>query len=128
MPRSRMPFVRRIFYVDIDNTICRTSGLDYENAIPIHQRIAVVNKLCQNGHGVVYWTARGHGTNQDLCDLTRRQLKYWGCDYNQLSFNKPIFDYLIDDRSCSPSALTDTRRMPALLRGQFSLKTIIEGL
>ena len=32
-------------YVDIDNTITKTTGMDYEKAVPLMERINVINKL-----------------------------------------------------------------------------------
>lgn len=50
----------KVIYVDIDETICNTSGdRKYENATPIEENISKVNKLYDEGHTIVYWTARG---------------------------------------------------------------------
>ena len=90
------------YYVDIDNTICVTQGTDYENAVPIPIRIAYVNSLLDEGHHVTYWTARGVGNRKDWMIFTVAQLEKWGARYSCLSFVKPVFDKLIDDRSIWP--------------------------
>ena len=45
-------------YVDIDNTICNTNGMDYENSKPIIKNAKKINKLYEK-HEITYWTARG---------------------------------------------------------------------
>ena len=48
-----------IIFIDIDNTICKTIGSDYENSIPIQENIEKVNKMYEAGHTITFWTARG---------------------------------------------------------------------
>ena len=48
------------YCVDIDGTICSlTVGRDYHKAMPWWDRIAVINKLYDEGHDITYFTARG---------------------------------------------------------------------
>ena len=47
------------YVVDIDGTICKTKGSDYENSKPIKERIQKMNELFDEGHEIHYWTARG---------------------------------------------------------------------
>ena len=86
-------------YVDIDNTICKTEGNDYEHAIPIPENIHKVNRLFDDGNEVYYWTARGHTSGKNWQNLTAKQLKEWGCKYNSIRFDKPSFDILFDDKA-----------------------------
>jgi hypothetical protein len=86
-------------YVDIDGTICKTEGNDYENAVPVHENIAKINKLADEGNEIIYWTARGGSSGIDHYQLTKMQLCRWGCLYNVLMMGKPSFDLLIDDRT-----------------------------
>lgn len=88
-----------IYYVDIDNTICQTNGNDYENAIPIFENIAKINRLWHAGNVVIYWTARGSRSGKNLHTLTHNQLTSWGCKFNSLLMGKPSFDFIIDDKS-----------------------------
>jgi hypothetical protein len=87
-------------YVDIDNTICKTSTTDYQNAIPIKENIKKINKLFDEGNEIIYWTARGSVTKINHFDLTENQLKKWNCKYHKLSVGeKPFYDLLICDKT-----------------------------
>lgn len=86
-------------YVDIDNTICTTDGLDYKNANPIIDNIKKINELFNENH-ITYWTARGSVSKKDYYDLTYNQLKLWGCKFHHLSVGeKPPYDLLICDKT-----------------------------
>lgn len=85
-------------FVDIDGTICETNGLEYDRAVPLHDRIEKINSLYDAGNRVTYWTARGSMSGIDHGRLTRRQLQEWGCKYHDLQFGKPVFDIYICDR------------------------------
>ena len=88
-----------IIFVDIDNTICKTTGMDYANAKPYTERIEKINELFMKGHEIVYWTARGMGSGKSYFELTRKQLETWGCLYTSLRCDKPVFDIFIDDKN-----------------------------
>jgi len=86
-------------YVDIDNTICNTNGMDYENSKPITKSIEKINKLYEK-HEITYWTARGSVSKINFYELTKKQLELWGCKYNNLSVGeKPPYDLLICDKT-----------------------------
>lgn len=95
------------YIVDIDNTICtqRLEG-DYENALPLQKRIDKINKLFDEGHRIIYWTARGMGRyNEDATkahehfyEFTKQQLDKWGCRRHELRLGKPEYDVWIDDK------------------------------
>lgn len=95
-----------IIYVDIDNTICKTEGCDYKASTPYKERIDRVNEWYNKGHTIVYWTARGSGSGIDWSELTRNQLKNWGCKYTDLKLGKPVYDLFIEDRSAFFEPLT----------------------
>lgn len=87
-----------LIYVDVDGTICDTSG-GYPNAKPIKENIAKINKLYDDGNIIVYWTARGRSTGIDWSALTGQQLIDWGCKFHDVVMNqKPVWDLLIDDK------------------------------
>ena len=100
------------YCVDIDGTICSpTVGRDYHKAEPWQDRIKVLNKLYDEGHYIIYFTARAMGRFADLphsvasvkakevlYDLTKQQLDDWGVKYNELIMGKPHADYFIDDK------------------------------
>ncbi len=88
-----------IYFVDIDGTICTTVG-GYANAKPILENIAKINKLYDEGHTVIYWTARGKITGLNWTELTAQQLNDWGCRYHDVVMNsKPAYDCIIDDKA-----------------------------
>lgn len=88
-----------IIYVDIDNTIFKTSSTDYTKSIPMLERINIINNLYDSGHTIIYWTARGTGTSKNWLELTKHQLKRHNAKYHELRFGKPIYDMFIDDKN-----------------------------
>ena len=86
-------------YVDIDETICRyESERKYPLAVPITENIEKINSLFEEGHTIVYWTARGSRTGLDWTELTEQQLKSWGAKYSELKLGKPDYDIFICDK------------------------------
>ena len=97
------------YVVDIDGTICTPGTSEetrYTEALPIQDRIDRINKLYDEGHTIVYLTARGMGRYKNNADLAKKefyefteiQLSLWGCKYHQLFLGKPSGDYYIDDK------------------------------
>ena len=88
-----------LIYVDIDGTICDTSG-GYPNAKPIQKNINKINKLYDEGNVIVYWSARGRNSGIDWSALTGQQLVKWGCKFHDVIMNqKPNNDLLICDKT-----------------------------
>jgi len=90
------------YIIDIDNTICKTENSDYYNSIPYYERIEYINKLYKEGNMIIYWTSRGANSGRDWSNFTNRQLDSWGCLRHNVRFDKPSFDYFIDDKSQNP--------------------------
>ena len=89
-----------IVYVDIDGTICHlTDSANYEKAEPIQKNINKINGLYDEGHTVVYWTARGTVTQVDWLDRTKKQLLQWGVKSHDVRVGKPYYDLFIDDKN-----------------------------
>ena len=94
------------YVFDIDGTICTTTEGDYEAAKPLVDRIAIVNALYDEGHTIIFQTARGMGrsnnsvayANTAFYELTKRQLNNWGVKYHSLFLGKPAGDIYIDDK------------------------------
>ena len=94
---------------DIDGTVCNNTWGKYEEAVPIGDRISVVNRLYDEGNHIIYFTARGMGTckgdplkaHEMWYNFTLRQLESWGCKFNELRLGKPEADYYIDDKGIS---------------------------
>ena len=87
-----------IVYIDIDDTICETKGLDYSSAIPIKANVEKANKLYNEGNTIIYWTGRGCVSGVDWREVTEKQFEEWGVKYHELKFNKP-YDLIIDDKA-----------------------------
>lgn len=96
---------------DIDGTICdkpvdRSDG-DYDTSIPKKDRIDKINKLYDEGHQIIYLTARGMGryknsrtlAHKHFYNMTYDQLKGWGCKFHDLFLGKPSADFYIDDKA-----------------------------
>jgi CMP-N-acetylneuraminic acid synthetase len=88
-----------IIYIDIDNTIFKTIGTNYNNSTPIENNISKVNYLFDKGHTIIMWTARGTLLNKSFFNLTYTQLTKFGVKFNELRMGKPAYDLLIDDKS-----------------------------
>ena len=90
-------------WIDIDDTICfyknKTDKLNYNLALPNHNKISIVNKLYDVGHHITMWTARGTLTGIDWYTFTKNQLDNWGLKYHELKMGKPAFDIFIDDKA-----------------------------
>ena len=94
-----------MIFVDIDETIChyltedKHKPRDYTQAIPYPERIERINKLHDEGHTIVYWTARGSVTQINWFRLTHSQLTGWGARFHELRMGKPAYDLFIDDKN-----------------------------
>lgn len=89
-----------VIRVDIDETICTSpSDRNYANATPIQERIKHINDLYDEGHTIIYWTARGATTGIDWRAVTEKHFKEWGVKYHELHLNKPAYDLFIDDKN-----------------------------
>ena len=95
------------YVIDIDGTICdKEDGKSYSSSTPKRDRIEAINRLYDDGHLIVYLTARGMGrydNNAKLAEaslkyITELQLKEWGCKYHELFMGKPSGDVYIDDK------------------------------
>lgn len=87
-----------IYCFDIDDTICKTEGLDYEKAKPISKRIEQINKLYDEGNTIIFFTARGSVTKIDWSDITQKQLNSWKVKHHELILGKPHADIYVDDK------------------------------
>jgi len=87
-----------VLYFDIDETIFKTDGVDYNKSKPIIENIKVVNSLYDEGHEITLWTARGALSGIDWYDLTKEQLDKFGVKYHFLKLDKPFFDLFVDDK------------------------------
>lgn len=91
--------MNKIYVFDIDNTICTETKGKYKRALPLINRIQKINKLYDEEHTIILFTARGGSTGIDWSKLTKEQLKRWGVKYHQLIFGKLNYDKWIDDKA-----------------------------
>lgn len=89
------------YILDIDGTICQDTFGKYKKAKPKKKRISKINKLYEEGHCIVYFTARGSTTGLPWYNFTKKQLEKWGCKYHELIMGKPDGDFFIDNKNLS---------------------------
>ena len=98
----------KVIYVDVDGTICQNRddlrdqdiSIAYSDVKPYPDRIAHINSLYDDGHEIVYWTARGGTTGKSWRTFTKQQIDNWGCQYTRIEIRrKPSYDLFIDDKS-----------------------------
>jgi len=95
------------FCFDIDSVICKTIKNNYKSSKSNRKVIKVINKLYDQGHYIIIFTARYMGRNNENILLAKKQgykftfdqLKKWGLKFDKLIFGKPSFDLVIDDKS-----------------------------
>ena len=103
------------YVIDIDGTICTQTSGDYGSAKCYADRVKRVNALFDEGHTIIFHTARGmgrsrgsiHGAYQSCFEITKRQLEEWGCKYHKLILGKPAGDVYVDDRAVSDQSFFD---------------------
>ena len=89
---------------DIDGTLAEGGEPgDYGKAVPIPERILAVNRLYDDGHHIIIFTARGQlmGETRTILNATRRQLRRWGLQFHELR-EKPAADLYVDDLATRP--------------------------
>ena len=99
------------YCVDIDGTICTNTNGKYEQAEPLLEVIAKVNALYDDGHEIIYFTARGTTTGVNWSELTQKQFRQWGVKYHQIIFGKPEAQIFIDDKGISASDFMSGREV-----------------
>ena len=95
---------------DLDGTLCTlevdgmTEGkqkdvMQYNNSVPLQDRINFVNELYDEGHYIIIETARGTVSLYDWHEETEDQLIRWGLKYHELRTGVKIAaDIYIDDK------------------------------
>ena len=86
---------------DIDNTLVHTLDSDYENSKPIQHRIDRVNRLYDEGHTIMLFTARGMASGRDLYEFTAKQMHDFGVKHHRIIMGKPDVDLFVDDKAIS---------------------------
>tara|TARA_R110002110_G_scaffold414950_1_gene646694 strand:- start:1398 stop:2111 length:714 start_codon:yes stop_codon:yes gene_type:complete len=94
------------YVFDIDGTICTLTDGNYEKAEPFMDRIAINNKLYEEGKEIIYHTARGMGRFKndgtkawpEFFTFTVKQLQSWGVKFHKVSLGKPSGNIYVDDK------------------------------
>ena len=97
------------YVIDIDGTICKEEG-DVIGREPYKNRILQINKLYDEGHTIVYLTARGLKSGRGELHyrpITEQQLEEWGCKYHELAFKTHDADLFIDDNAINDKDFFD---------------------
>ena len=92
------------YVIDIDGTICKEEG-EVIGREPYMDRIEQINKLYDDGHEIVFYTARGLKSGRGekyYRPITEQQLKEWGVKYHDLWFKKHDATHYIDDKALRP--------------------------
>ena len=100
MPNTKSA-IRRVKRVKRQSLVNKLRRSRYKLAIK------KINKLYDNGHKIIIFTARFMGrTNNDFIkakelgyNSTLKQLKNWDLKFHKLIFGKPSFDLLVDDKA-----------------------------
>lgn len=100
--------------VDIDDCISFTLNRDFDNAEPNLKLIEKLNKLYDAGWDIYYVTARGSlsCSSREEAELKygesiRNWFKKHGVKYTELSFQKKLASYYIDDKGYKPDEFMD---------------------
>lgn len=96
--------------VDFDDTLSFTTNRDWENATPNIPLINKLNQLYDSGWNIEIVTARGqiscNGNWVKADQKYRKQIEIWlsrhGVKYTELSFQKKLGLYYIDDKGITP--------------------------
>ena len=95
--------------VDIDYCISFTLNRDFSNAVTNNPLIEKLNWLYDLGWDIYYVTARGSlscKTREEANIKYKDQIDTWlnknGCKYTELSFDKKLASYYIDDKGYKP--------------------------
>ena len=95
------------YLIDIDGVICsKGHGGKYTFAQPNHGVIEKINKLVNNLHKIILFTARTQAksdhTEEEIKTLTVMQLHDWGVKYHDINWTKPESDFIVDDKAMTP--------------------------
>jgi capsule biosynthesis phosphatase len=93
--------------IDLDGTICTLQNRkgDYENAVPLPGAVETINRLYDEGHHIIIFTARRMRTcegdvekvKEMVGGLTKDWLDRHGVKHHELIFGKPYAHVYVDD-------------------------------
>ena len=103
--------------IDIDGVICKLKkkGQSYSELEPVDGAIDKINKIRNNGHYIILYTARRMKTHQsntgkiikDIGKITLEWLDKYGIEYDEIYFGKPWANVYLDDNALRFSSWDD---------------------
>lgn len=89
---------KKVYNVDIDGTLTiETAGHNFASRTPNIEMIKKVNELYDSGNRIDLFTSR-YGIEDDV-EVTKKWLEEKGVKYTTLTFAKPHYDFIIDDKA-----------------------------
>ena len=96
-----------IIGIDLDGVIAKdndggwTSDY-YSSCKPNTEVVDLMKKLSNNGHKIIIYTSR---LSNEVKKVTVEWLQKYDVPYDAIHFDKPLYDYMVDDRALSISQL-----------------------
>lgn len=91
--------------IDVDGTVADCSKVDFKKvsksplelmkAKPIKGALEAIRKLHRQGHKIVFYSSRDHGSNE----VTKKWLKQHGFPFHHVEMEKFVAHVYIDDRA-----------------------------
>ena len=85
---------------DLDGVIAKNNGgwtSDYYSSCkPNNDTVTLMKKLNRQGHKIIIYTSR---LSNEIKKVTVEWLQQHDIPYDAIHFDKPLYDYMIDDRS-----------------------------
>jgi len=84
---------------DLDGVIAKDNGgwtSDYYSSCrPNNDAVTLMKKLNRQGHKIIIYTSR---LSNEVKKITVEWLQRYDIPYDAIHFDKPLYDYMIDDR------------------------------
>ena len=101
-----LPLGRKLtIAIDVDGTVADCSKIDFNKvdknqrelmkATPIKGALEAVRKLHKQGHKIVFYSSRDHGSKE----MTKKCLKTQGYPFHHIEMEKLVAHVYIDDRA-----------------------------
>ena len=91
--------------IDVDGTVAESSNIDFSGvdknpcelmkARPIKGALEAVKELYRQGHKIVFYSSRNHGSKE----VTKKWLKKYGFPFHHVVMEKFVAHVYIDDRA-----------------------------
>lgn len=88
---------KQVYVIDLDKTLL--DGPCYAESEPIPGRVEVVNRLYDEGHTIILYTARGATSGGNWFRVTYDTLIKYGVKFTELRMGKFHYDVWVDDKA-----------------------------